>query len=133
MLVRLGRSDGWTFLAILGLSACFNLTNLGFHFTFHADEPIKVEFIQHWTQNFYHPLLMLQLVRGANMVLHLTNPLDVAVLGRSLLGLCATVTGFLSYVLARRSMSARGALAVAAAVAVAPTLVVPSHYLKDDT
>src|SRR5687768_630911 len=70
-------------------------------FTFHADEPIKVEFIQHWTQNFYHPLLMLQLVRGANMVFHLTNPLDVAVLGRSLLGLCATVTVFLSYVAAR--------------------------------
>ena len=133
ILVRSGRSDGWTLLAILGLSVCFNLTNLGFPFTFHADEPIKVEFIQHWTQNFYHPLLMLQLVRGANLVFDLTNPLDLAVLGRALLGLCATVTVFLSYLLARRSMSARGALAVAAAVAVAPTLVVHAHYLKEDT
>jgi len=133
MLVRAGRSEGWTLLAILGLSACFNLTNLGFPFTFHADEPIKVEFIQQSTQNFNHPLLMLQLVRGANLVFGLTNPQDVAVLGRALLGLCATVTVFLSYVLARRSMSARGALAVAAAVAVAPTLVVHAHYLKEDT
>jgi len=131
--VRSSRSDGWTLLAILSLSACFKLTNLSFPFTFHADEPIKVEFIQHGTQNFNHPLLMLQLVRGANLVFDLTNPPDLAVLGRALLGLCATMTVFLSYVLARRSMSPRGALAVAAAVAVAPTLVVHAHYLKEDT
>ncbi len=133
MLVRSGRSDGWTLLAILGLSACFNLTNLGFPFTFHGDEPLKVQFIQQWTQDFKHPLLMLQLVRGGNLLFDLTNPLDIAILGRALLGLCATVTVFLSYLLARRSMSARGALAVAAAVAVAPTLVVHAHYLKEDT
>ena len=133
MLVRSRRSEGWILLAILGMSACFNLTNLGFPFTFHADEPIKVEFIRNGTQNFNHPLLMLQLVRGANLLFGLTNPLEVAILGRALLGLCATATVLLSYLLARRSLSARGALAVAAAVAVAPTLVVHAHYLKVDT
>jgi hypothetical protein len=133
MLVRSSRSEGWALLAILGLSAWFNLTNLGFPVTVHGDEPIKVEFIQNGTQNFKHPLLMLQLVRGANMLFDLTNPLNVAVLGRALLGVCATVTVLLSYLLARRSLSARGALAVAAAVAVAPTLVVHAHYLKEDT
>jgi hypothetical protein len=124
----------WRVLApILGLSACLNLSNLGFPFAFHADEPIKIDFIQHSTQNFNHPLLMLQLVRSANLVLGLTNAQAIAVLGRAIVGLCATMTVLLSYLLARRSMSVRHSAVVAAAVAVAPTLVVHAHYLKEDT
>jgi hypothetical protein len=120
-------------LVILGVSACLNLTNLDFPFTFHADEPLKVGFIQDGTQNFNHPLLMLQLVRGANLALTLTDRLDIAVLGRTLLGVCGTVTVFLSYLLARRSMGVGSSAAVAAAVAVSPTLVIHAHYLKEDT
>ena len=123
----------WVLAPILAVSACLNLANLDFPFAFHADEPIKVDFIQHWTQNFNHPLLMLQLVRGANMALGLTERQEIAVLGRALIALCATTTVFLSYLLARRSMSARNAAVVAAAAAVAPTLVVHAHYLKEDT
>jgi hypothetical protein len=120
-------------LAILGVSVCLNLTNLDFPFTFHADEPLKVGFIQDGTQNFNHPLLMLQLVRGANRVLQLTDRLDIAVLGRALLGVCGAVTVLLSYLLARRSMGVGSSAAVAAAVAVSPTLVIHAHYLKEDT
>ncbi|NOT25512.1 MAG: phospholipid carrier-dependent glycosyltransferase [Acidobacteria bacterium] len=123
----------WVVAPILGLSACLNLANLGFPFAFHADEPIKVDFIQRSTQNFNHPLLMLQLVRGANVIMGLTDAQAIAVLGRALVGLCASITVLLSYLLARRSMSVRHSAVVATAVAVAPTLVVHAHYLKEDT
>src|SRR5688572_22225054 len=100
VVARSGRAGGWMLLAILGVSIGLNLTNLYFPVTFHADEPLKVGFILDGTQNFNHPLLMLQLVRGANLALKLTDRLDIAVLGRALLGVCGTVTVFLSYLLA---------------------------------
>jgi Dolichyl-phosphate-mannose-protein mannosyltransferase len=129
---RLERGS-WMLLLILGLSAGFNLTNIDFPTTLHGDESSKVEFIRQWTQNFNHPILMLQVVRGMNLVFNLSEPLDIAILGRALMGLCGIGTVLLSYVLARRTMQPPSAAAVALAVAVSPLLVVHSHYLKEDT
>lgn len=119
--------------AILVLSAVLNLANLDFPFTFHGDESRKVQFIQQSIQNFNHPILMLQLVRTLKLGLGMTRDGDIALLGRALMALCATATVLLAYVLARRTFSAAGALAVAAATAVSPTLVIHAHYLKEDT
>ncbi len=130
---RLDRAGSWMLPLILGLSACFNLTNLDFPTTFHGDESSKVEFIRQWTQNFNHPLLMLQVARGMNLVFNLSEPLDIAILGRTLMALCGIGTVLLSYMLARRTMQPRSAAAVSLAVAVSPLLVVHAHYLKEDT
>lgn len=132
-LPRIRLAHGWILLAILGVSAWFNLTNLDFPPGFHGDERSKVQFIQQGTQNFRHPILMLQLVRAVNLPLNLSTELDLAILGRALMAIGATATVLLSYLLARRTMRPGSAAAVAAAVAVAPTLVVHAHYLKEDT
>jgi 4-amino-4-deoxy-L-arabinose transferase-like glycosyltransferase len=123
----------WLLPAVLGISLALNLINLDFPVRFHGDEWLKVESITDEIRNFKHPLLMIQLTRAANLALGLTGDLAVAVLGRALMGIGATLTVLWSYMLARRTMSAAAAVAVAASVAVAPTLVMHAHYLKEDT
>jgi 4-amino-4-deoxy-L-arabinose transferase-like glycosyltransferase len=126
-------AGAWPLAAILLLSASLNLWQIGFPLGYHIDEPVKVDFIKQGTQNFNHPILMLQLVRMTNLAFGFTNDQHIVVLGRSIVTLCAMVTVFLSYLLARRVVRHRGALIVAAGVAGSPTLVIHAHYLKEDT
>jgi hypothetical protein len=86
-------------MGILAVAAGFNLTNIDFAVEFHADEPTKVEFIQRSTQNFYHPLLMLQLVRAVNLAAGFMDSMAIATLGRALMGLCGVATVFGAYLL----------------------------------
>lgn len=123
----------WILAAILVLSASLNLWNIGFPLGYHIDEPVKVDFIKRGTQNFHHPILMLQLVRLAKLAFRFAADQHLVVLGRSIQALCATGTVFLSYLLAQRALGSIGALAVAAGVAVSPILVMHAHYLKEDT
>lgn len=135
MRVPLHRSSRvvWLLPAVLGISLGLNLVNLDFPIRFHGDEWLKIESITERIHNFKHPLLMIQLTRAANLALELTEDHAVAVLGRALMGVSATLTVLLSYVLARRTMGAATAVGVAASVAVAPTVVMHAHYLKEDT
>ena len=126
-------AKAWPLAAILLLSASFNLWHINFPLGYHIDEPVKVDFIKQGTQNFNHPILMLQLVRTANLAFGFAADQHVVVLGRSILALCATATVFVSYLLARRVVRPMPALIVAAGVAVSPTLVIHAHYLKEDT
>ena len=100
---------------------------------YHLDEPVKIGVIKSGTENFYHPILMLQLVRAFNLAFGLSEDQYIAMLGRAVVALCAVVSVFLSYELARRAIGYPGALAVALGVAVSPILVTHAYYLKEDT
>lgn len=118
---------------ILGLSLVLNLSNAGFPLHFHADEPTKIEFIRTGTQDFHHPLLMLQLVRAVRVFLQATTDQDLVVVGRVLMGLSGVASVLLMFVLVRQRLSRPWALGMALAVAVSPTLVVHAHYFDERT
>lgn len=118
--------------AVLALSLALNCWHIGFPLGYHIDEPVKVGFIQTGTQDFKHPILLLQLGRAAAGVFGLTEDQDVAVAGRVIQAVAGTLTVLTVFLLARRSMKDGTALAVAASVAVAPILVMHAHYLKED-
>jgi hypothetical protein len=118
---------------ILALALVLNVWNVDFPLAFHADEPTKVELIESGTQDFHHPLLMLQLVRAAMQVLQPATDQELVVVGRVVLGVSGAVSALLIFVLARQRLSRPWALGVAFAVAVSPTLVVHAHYLDERT
>ena len=118
---------------ILVLSLVLNLSNVGFPLGFHADELTKIHFIKTGTQDFHHPLLMLQLVRVAGSLLQPATDQDLVVVGRVLMGLSGLASVLLMFVLARHRCSRPWALGAALAVAVSPTLVVHAHYLDERT
>lgn len=128
-----GRFEILSLLGVLLLAGALNLWNVGFPLGYHADEPVKIGVIKSGTDNFFHPLLLLQLVRSANLALGLSADQEIAVLGRSILALGAVVSVLLSHALARRTIGHLGALAVSLGVAVSPILVIHAHYLKEDT
>ena len=128
---------GWVTAAALAgvvvVSAALNLWNIGFPLGYHIDEVHKVRFVLEGTQDFKHPLLILQLIRAANVVFGYTTSQDVAVLGRSVLALCGALVPLFTYLLARQLLARGWALIAALAVGVAPTLVLHAHYIKEDT
>src|SRR5262245_31740072 len=81
-------------IAIVASSLALNLTNIGFPLGYHYDEPKKVGFVQTSTQDFQHPILMLQIVRALNSRLRLTEAQAVGELGRiasAFEGACAVI------------------------------------------
>jgi 4-amino-4-deoxy-L-arabinose transferase-like glycosyltransferase len=117
---------------ILLVSAVLNLWNNQFPLGYHGDEVKKTLFIQTGTQDFHHPILMLQLTRIANLAIGFQDPQKVAVLGRSCSALAGVGIVYLSYWLARQILPLAWALLAALAVAVSPTLVIHAHYFKED-
>ncbi len=120
-------------LAVL-LSATLFLNVFGnrFQLGYHIDEPKKVGFIRHGKQDFHHPILMLQMVRLANLVFNFKDEYSLAVLGRTIVGFVGVLLVFFSYALTRRSYNARIALIVASIVATSPIVCLHAHYLKED-
>lgn len=119
-------------LGILIFSFFLNILNSNIPPEFHGDESKKISFIQNGTQDFKHPILMLQVVRSVNYFLGLTDPLSVAQLGRTISALCGVLSVYLIYLLAQRKMSGTYACLAALGVAVSPIMVVHAHYLKED-
>lgn len=114
------------------LAVILNIWNIGFPLGFHPDEENKVDFIRTGTQDFKHPLLLLQLGRLGSSISQAGTPQDVATAGRTASAVLAALTAVLAWLLAARSFRPVIAIAIAAAVAVSPTLVVHAHYLKED-
>lgn len=114
------------------LSAALNLWNNDFPLGYHFDEPKKVRFILRGEQDFRHPLLMLQIVRGVNLLTGMTDPQQIAVAARSTTALAGVLIVLGMFFLARPAIGPLWALAVAGAVAVSPIIVVHAHYLKED-
>lgn len=117
---------------LLLLILFLNVWNNDFPLGYHVDEIKKVHFILTNTQDFYHPILMLQLNRLVNGFLHLNSPSEVVILGRTLSTIAGAVIVLFTYLIARRILPKLAALFAAFSVAVSPMLVVHAHYLKED-
>lgn len=134
--LRQSASEAWLVAAALAVvlagSLALNLHQNGFPLGYHFDEPRKVRFIQQHVQNFFHPVLMLQVGRLAAAFVQPADAQSVVEMGRSLTALFATLNVLASFLLFRRIAGPWTGLATAAAVAVMPGLVVHAHYLKED-
>jgi hypothetical protein len=109
-----------------------NTHNNDFTIGYHSDEPKKVRFIETNTQNFKHPILMLQVVRAVNFFAGFTGAQAVAVLGRTITAVFGASIVLLSYLISRTALGRSYACVVAGLAATSPILVIHSHYLKED-
>ncbi|GJL79723.1 MAG: hypothetical protein NPINA01_27120 [Nitrospinaceae bacterium] len=122
----------WVLLAILTLSSFLNFYNLGFPGQFHGDEPKKIGFVLEGTQDFRHPVLMLQTARVLNIVLGFESFDQLIVLCRSVSAFFGVVIVWFTYLLAREILNIRYSLFSAFAVSVCPIVVIHAHYFKED-
>ena len=130
----LSRSLQMVFLAaILALSLGLNLYGNDFPLGYHVDEIKKVRFIRDNTQDFNHPILMLQVVRTANAFTRFSDEQDIVELGRTINAFFGMLIVACAYLLCRKTSSDRYLPLLAAfAVATSPIMVVHAHYLKED-
>ena len=119
-------------LLILAIAAGLNFYGINFPLGYHPDETIKVHFIQNNSQNFFHPIFILQVVRTANLIFGFQSEQQIAVLGRATTALMGVSIVFLTYKIAEQQLPRRYALGAALLTAVAPGMVIHSHYLKED-
>lgn len=117
--------------AVLILSACLFLWNNNFPLGYHGDEAKKVHSVLTNTQDFKHPLLLLQAIRAANGLLNL-DPEGVALLGRTLTALYAVLLVAFFYLLIRDPLPFPYDLLATLALGTSPILVVHAHYIKED-
>jgi hypothetical protein len=117
---------------VLITSLALNLFGNDFPTVYHIDELKKLDFISNWQQDFMHPILLLQVVRVPNQCLEFDSPQSLAKLGRSMVGLAGMALVALAYFLTRRAYSERISLVIAASIAFCPTVVIHSHYIKED-
>jgi hypothetical protein len=119
-------------LAVFFSAFFLNTHNNDFKLGYHPDEPKKVRFIETNTQDFQHPILMLQVVRAVNYFAHFTDKQAIATLGRTVIAAFGAATAVLCYLLARAALRESSAYVVAALAATSPILTAHSHYLKED-
>ncbi|MFH2138164.1 MAG: phospholipid carrier-dependent glycosyltransferase [Candidatus Omnitrophota bacterium] len=119
-------------LLILVFALCFNLFNNNFLLGYHPDEIKKVDFIKTHKQDFRHPILMLQSVRLLNVFFCYTPDQSVVELGRASTAFYGALAVLFAYLIFRQSIPKRYALFAALTVAMSPSMVIHSHYLKED-
>lgn len=124
--------QGCIILFILLFSLGLNFWNLNFSYEYHIDEIKKVKLIQENDQGFFHPILLLQAAKLANMFLRYEDLHNVALVGRGVSAISGALTVWLIYLVARRKLSFKYAAATALAAATSPIIVVHSHYFKED-
>lgn len=98
----------------------------------HVDEAKKIRFVLTGEQDFFHPLLMIQLGRLSSEILGYTDVDRAFFLVRFLAALFGGFLVFATFVLGRMVLSPFAALAVAIAVAVCPTTTVHATFFKED-
>ncbi len=124
-----------TAVAVIVLAAVAVLTWLSardFPLGVHPDEIVKVEAVLRGPSTYYHPLLMIDLVRVANGFLGLRDPQSIVELGRAFSAAAGGVLVVATFILARLILPASVALAVAAATVVTPLISVHARYFKED-
>lgn len=119
-------------LVIILLTTLLNLWNNDFPLGYHADEEKKVRFILTGTEDFRHPILMLNIVRLANLFFGYEDPDHVVLLGRVIMAIFGTLLVLAFYAIALRLLTPLYALLATLTLASTPILVVHSHYLKED-
>jgi len=115
-------------LLALALYCYGNTFPLGLHF----DESKKVRFILTHEQDFKHPIFLLQLGRFVNLFLRLVDDQAVAIAARYSVAVVSVLIVPGIYKVARFSLGHRASLLTALMVGTCPTIVVHSHYFKED-
>jgi hypothetical protein len=118
------------FLAVLSGVAFHLAPQLPYGIPF--DEPIKVFFVREGGENFQHPILMLQVVRFANLFLDASDNENVLVIGRGAAAFSGGLMVFSAILLARRAVSEIAAFGAGFLTAVAPLTVVHAQLFKED-
>lgn len=128
-------SPKWKWLACLGLFAVAFLLNTlhnDFPVGYHFDEPKKVRFITAGDQDFHHPVLMLEAIRWPCWLLGLTEDASVARCGRTVIAIFGAGISVVVFLICCLQLPIRMAVLAGLATAVCPTVVVHSHYIKED-
>jgi len=130
-----GESSAWFWCAAtgLGLAAAVAFRLLpdlppGIPF----DERLKAELVLNGSQNFRHPILMLQLVRLANLWVGAADLPNVIDLGRAVAAAFGGLTVFAAMALARRAVGPHGALGAGVLTAVTPLCAFHAQLFKED-
>jgi hypothetical protein len=97
-----------------------------------SDEPKKADFVLTGRQDFLQPLLLLQMVRLANLFARQTEVAAVVGLGRTIAAVCGGLTVLATIVLARRVVGRGLALAAGLIAAVTPLLAFHAQLFKED-
>jgi hypothetical protein len=97
-----------------------------------SDEPKKAYFALEGQQDFLQPLLLLQMVRLANLVARRTDQLAVVELGHSVAALFGGLAVLATIVLARRVTGRGLALAAGLIAALTPLIAFHAQLLKED-
>jgi hypothetical protein len=97
-----------------------------------SDEPKKADFVVSGRQDFLQPLLLLQMVRLANLFARHTDAAAVVGLGRSVAAVCGGLTVLATIVLARRVVGRWLALAAGLIAAVTPLVAFHAQLFKED-
>jgi len=117
---------------ILLLSGFLNCYNADFPLGYHSDEVKKVRFVKTGTQDFLHPILMLQCARFAVAMTGSEEDQEIAVAARTVSAIAGVALVALTFAIAAEIMAPPLALACALAVACVPLIVIHAHYLKED-
>jgi len=97
-----------------------------------SDEPKKADFILAGREDFLQPLLLVQTVRLANLVVRYADQLAVVELGRTVAAMFGGLTVLATIVLARRVVAWPLALAAGLVAAVTPLVAFHAQLLKED-
>jgi hypothetical protein len=117
-------------LAAAGVTAW--LSAVDFPLGTHPDEPAKVAAVLGAPAADFHPILMIQLVRAANIFLGWTDPQSIVELGRAFAALAGGTLIVATFFLARLVLPASSSFAVAAATLATPLISVHARYFKED-
>jgi hypothetical protein len=124
--------------ALIAAIALATAAAMAFHFAPQVplgvpwDEPRKVLQILSNTNEFNHPLLMLQIVRLANVWAAANDSVSILDLGRTMAALSGGLLVFAAIMLSRRIMEDFAALGVGVLTAVVPLTVLHSQLFKED-
>lgn len=119
-------------LAVFAMSLVLNSNHLDFPLGYHFDEPKKVLFVLTGEQDFHHPILMLELVRWANQWQTSPTPQEVVELGRMIMAFIGALIPVVMILVAIPYLGRWAALLLGFVLAITPTMVLHSHYLKED-
>jgi Dolichyl-phosphate-mannose-protein mannosyltransferase len=97
-----------------------------------SDEPKKADFVLSGRQDFLQPLLLLQVVRLANLFAQQTDQAAVVGLGRTVAAVFGGLTVLATVVLARRLVGRGLALAAGVVAAVTPLVAFHAQLFKED-
>lgn len=115
------------------ISLTLNLWNNSFPLGYHFDEAKKVHFVATDTQDFHHPVLLLELVRFTNITfVGTTDPQEIVQLGRTVVAIVGSLMIVCFYLLSLHFLSRFWSWIAALSLAVCPTIVIHAHYLKED-